>query len=130
MNIGFPSISTALLQRNLNAPAPDAGTGETFQQTLASATSGTSSEPDKLKNAAKQFEALMVGEVLKAARASSDGGWLGTGDDQSGQLAMELGEQQLAQALASTGGLGIARMVTKCLEHKPAKPASPDSPTL
>ena len=130
MNIGFPSVSTALLQRNLNAPQPDTGTGETFEQTLADATSGTSSEPDKLKNAAKQFEALMVGEVLKAARASSDGGWLGTGDDQSGQLAMELGEQQLAQALASTGGLGIAKMVTKSLEHKPAAPAKTDSPTL
>jgi len=129
MNIGFPSVSTALLQRNLNAPQPDTGTGETFEQTLADATSGTSSEPDKLKNAAKQFEALMVGEVLKAARASSDGGWLGTGDDQSGQLAMELGEQQLAQALASTGGLGIAKMVTKSLEHKPAKTADSDSPT-
>jgi Rod binding domain-containing protein len=126
MNIGFPSVSTALLQRNLNAPQPDAGTGETFEQTLASATSGTSSEADKLKSAAKQFEALMVGEVLKAARSSSDGGWLGTGDDQSGQLAMELGEQQLAQALASTGGLGIARMVTKSLQ---AKTASSDSPS-
>jgi hypothetical protein len=35
------------------------------------------------------------------------GGWMGTGDDQSADSAMELAEEQFAQALASRGGLGL-----------------------
>ena len=68
----------------------------------------------------------MVGEVMKAARASSDGSWLGTGDDQAGQLAMDMAEQQFSQALASSGGLGIAKMVTSSLARGQAKAASTD----
>jgi Rod binding domain-containing protein len=83
-------------------------------------------KPDKVAKAAKDFEALMVGEVMKAARASSDGSWLGTGDDQAGALAMDMAEQQFAQALASGGGLGIAKMVTSSLARGQAKTASTD----
>jgi Rod binding domain-containing protein len=100
--------------------APAAGAhGETFHQALAQA---SSAKPDKVANVAKQFEALMIGQVLKSARESSDGGWLDEGDDQTGQLAMELGEQSLSEAMASRGTLGIAKLVTDQIgRHDPSR---------
>ena len=70
----------------------------------------------------------MLGQILKTARESSDGGWLGTGDDQSGELALEMAEQQFAQAMSARGGLGIAKLVTAGLDHHSAKAANSDSP--
>jgi Rod binding domain-containing protein len=103
--------------------------GETFHQALQTA-SGKTDTPDKTSSVAKQFEALMIGQMLKTAREASGGGWLGNEDDQgdqTGSLVMELGEQGLSQALAAHGGLGIAKMVTANLERGHAKTASSDS---
>jgi len=96
----------------------------TFQEELAHA----SSESGKVDEAAKQFEALIVGQVLKTARESADG-WLGTGEDQGGQLAVELGEQAFAQAVAARGAFGIAKLVKSNLDHGKTKAAS-SGPTL
>jgi Rod binding domain-containing protein len=123
MNIGFPSLTPGTKRPEL-IPLPKDTPGETFHQVLAQAS--TSSE--KLAGAAKQFEALIMGQVLKTARESSDGGWLGTGEDQTGQLALELAEQQFAQALSARGGLGIAKLVTANLGRTPAKAANSGSP--
>ena len=62
----------------------------------------------------------MAGEILKAARASSQGGWLGSDsdDDQTGEMTVELAEQGLAQGLAATGAFGIAKMVIANLHPK------------
>jgi len=119
MNIQFPSPLLNTAQSRLAATQAEQP-ATTFQQTLEQA----SANPAKLADAAKQFEALMMGQVLKTARASSDGGWLGTGDDPSGDMTMELAEQQLAQALAARGGLGIAKMVMKNLDRGAAKAAT------
>jgi Rod binding domain-containing protein len=91
-----------------------------FHQALSQAVG----KPDPIKQAATQFEALIIGQVLKAARESSDKGWLGTGDDKTSDMAMEMAEQGLAQGLAAQGGLGIAKMVTSHLRHDEAKLAS------
>jgi len=96
----------------------------------AAASTSSSAKPTKVAEAAKQFEALMIGQVLKAARESSDGGWLGQGDDPSGDMTMELAEQQLAQALGARGGLGIARLVTQNLDRGKPKVASSGNPQL
>jgi Rod binding domain-containing protein len=82
---------------------------ESFHQLLTKA----SSDDKKLTDTAKQFEALMVGQVLKAAHASSQGGWLGLsdGEDQTGEMEIDIAQQGLAQGLASAGALGIAKMV-------------------
>jgi len=87
--------------------------------------SRAASTDKKLADTAKQFEAVVAGEVLKAARASSDGEWLGSGDsDQTGEMTVELAEQGLAQGLAAGGALGIAKMVIADLHHRPATDAS------
>jgi peptidoglycan hydrolase FlgJ len=71
-------------------------------------------DPAKIKNAAHQFEALLLGQMLKSMR-DSEGGWMGTGEDEAGASAMEYAQEMFAQSLASGGGLGLANLVAKGL---------------
>ncbi|MBV9081224.1 MAG: hypothetical protein JOZ62_01005 [Acidobacteriaceae bacterium] len=84
--------------------------------------------PDSIHKAASQFEALLMSEVLKSARESDGGGWMGTDEEDAGSGLSDLSEQQLAQALASGGGLGLAKTISAGLK-KAAHPAV-NSPTL
>jgi Rod binding domain-containing protein len=59
--------------------------------------------------AARDFEALLVAHLLRESRASS--GWLSSGDDSASDAIAEFAEEQLAQALTRSGGLGLARLV-------------------
>ena len=67
-------------------------------------------DPAKVLDAAKQFEALLIGQMMKSMQ-DSEGGWLGTGDDQSASAAMEYGTEAFAQAMSASGGLGLAQMI-------------------
>jgi len=70
-------------------------------------------KPDpKIADAASQFEALLLSEMLKSANESGSGDWMGGSDDESGTSLAEMAQEQFAQALAKSGGLGFARMVT------------------
>jgi peptidoglycan hydrolase FlgJ len=86
---------------------------------LTTGNSKSQNSPEKIKDAAQQFEALMIGQLLKIAReASSDsGGWFGTGDDQTGQIAMDMAEQQLAATMSKQGGFGLTTTITRDLEQ-------------
>ena len=54
----------------------------------------------------------MLGEMLKSVRESSESGWMGSGgDDASSGSAVEMAETHFANALAQSGGLGLAKMV-------------------
>lgn len=72
-------------------------------------------DPAKVKEVAKQFEALLIGQMLKSMR-DSEGGWMGTGDDDSSSSAMEYAQENFAQSLANSGGLGLASLVVKGLQ--------------
>ena len=63
----------------------------------------------KTAGAAKDFEALLIGQMLRSMH--EEGGWLGTGEDQAGEAAVGLGEEQLARSIASSGGLGLSRLI-------------------
>ena len=71
--------------------------------------------PKKIIDSAHQFEALMIGQMLKSMR-DSEGGWLGTGEDESSSSAMEYAQENFAQSLASNGGLGLAKMIAQGLQ--------------
>jgi len=72
-------------------------------------------DPTRVRDAACQFESLLIGQLLKSARDSS--GWLSDGEaDQAGSTATEMAEEHFAKALARQGGLGLARMVVSGLE--------------
>ena len=98
MPIHFASALTPMVA----TPAP-------LSTASASASKDT---PEKIRKAATDFEALLIAQMLKSARESG-GGMTGDADeqDETNSTMLELGEQQLAQALSSSGGLGIAKMV-------------------
>jgi len=116
----LPGAVVAAAGANPKQVGRSAPANESFHQALSQAVG----KPDPVKQAATQFEALIIGQVLKAARESSDKGWLGTGDDKTSDMAMEMAEQGLAQGLAAQGGLGIAKMVTAHLRYDEAKLAN------
>ena len=98
----------------------------TFRDILSSAVTHT--DAYKVKNAAKQFEGLIIGQMLKSMHDAAGSGWLGTGDDQSGSTALELAEEQFAQAMASGGGLGLGTLVEKALTNAPKTASSGPNP--
>lgn len=73
------------------------------------------SESKRILQAAQQFEALLIGQMLKSALDSAGEGSLGIADG-PGSALIDLSAEQFAQALASKGGLGIAKMVATGLE--------------
>jgi Rod binding domain-containing protein len=68
-------------------------------------------DPAKLEDAARQFEALLIGGMLKSARESDGEGWMGSGTDGATDTALSMADEQLAQAMASRGGLGLAKLI-------------------
>src|SRR5260370_24776087 len=133
MDVQFlPSAQMVLSSeaQDLRAKASSNPPAETFHQTLLAA----SSEREKIPGAAKQFEALIAGQVLKSMRDANQGGWLGNDDDQTGELTLEMAEQAFAQALAARGSFGIAKIVANSLDRGQSKtagsgPASLDTRT-
>jgi flagellar protein FlgJ len=79
----------------------------------ASADAGAGGKPTKVRDAAQQFEALLIGQILRSVRES--GGWLGSKDSAS-DCAAEYAEQQFAQVIAQRGGLGLADLIARGLD--------------
>lgn len=73
-------------------------------------------DPAKVRDAAQQFEALLIGQILRSVRESG-GGWLGSGNDSSSDCATEYAEQQFAATLSKQGGLGLADLIAKGLDR-------------
>ena len=77
------------------------------------------SDLQKSTKAAKDFEALLIGQMLQSVREEGSS-WLGTGeDDKASDAAFGMGEQQLALALAQGGGLGLSKVIASGLERNP-----------
>jgi Rod binding domain-containing protein len=71
----------------------------------------------KRTGAAKDFEALLIGQMLHSVRAQGSG-WLDSGEDQSSDAAFGLGEEELAKALSASGGLGLAKVIDAGLKQQ------------
>jgi Rod binding domain-containing protein len=70
--------------------------------------------------AAQQFEALLIGQLLKATHEEGSSGWMGSGEDAAGSQAIAFAEDALARVLAAQGGLGLAQQIVKQLSPKAA----------
>jgi len=71
-------------------------------------------KPTKVDDAAKQFEALLIGQMLRSAREASE-----SDDDDTGKATMlDVADQQFSQLLANSGGMGLARMVVSGLTEE------------
>jgi Rod binding domain-containing protein len=76
-------------------------------------------EKQKETGASKDFEALLIGQMLHSVREEGSG-WLGTGDDEASAAAFGFGEEQLARALTQSGGLGLSKVIATGLAAKNA----------
>lgn len=76
---------------------------------------------------ARQFETLLIEEVIKSAR-SAGSGWLGEDADDTSESVAQMGEQFLAQALASGGGFGLAAQFAPLLARDLQSSAQVPSP--
>jgi len=85
---------------------------------LTSAAAPTEKRPSKIGDAARQFESLLIGEMLKSARESNSDGWLGSGSDSGSESAMALAETQFAQAIASQGVFGLAKTIEQSVSRE------------
>lgn len=74
-----------------------------------------SGSPAQAREVARHFEAMLIQEVVKAARGAS-GGWLGDDAEQSSEAMAQMGEEFLTSAIASGGGFGLADSFVKSLE--------------
>jgi len=68
---------------------------------------------------ASDFEALMIGQMLKSARSDS-GGWFGTGEDTTSTSLIEMAEEQIAKVIAQGGGLGLSKLIERALDQPAA----------
>lgn len=80
----------------------------------------TGKETNKQAGAAQDFEALLIGQMLRSMREEGSG-WLGTGDDDAGATAMAFGEDQLAKAITRGGGFGLSKIIAAGLDAKSAE---------
>ena len=68
-------------------------------------------KPTKIEDAPKQFEALLIGQMLKSAReASAD-------EDSTGATMLDVADQQFSKLIANNGGMGLARMIVNGLKQ-------------
>jgi Rod binding domain-containing protein len=79
-----------------------------------------SDDPARIRDAASQFEALLIGQILHSGHESG-GGWLGTPEDSASDCATDYADQQFAAVMAKAGGLGIASMIERNLQGSPTK---------
>src|ERR1700722_8480423 len=71
--------------------------------------------PEKIKDAAQQFEGLLLSQLLGSVHQA--GGWLGT-EDSSSSAATGFAEQQLAGMIAKNGGLGLSGIIAQGLQRQ------------
>lgn len=83
----------------------------------ANQTSDGQAKPKNAAEAAKQFEALLIAQMLRTAHEST-GGSLDESGDSSGDTMFDVAGQQFAQVMANNGGLGLAKMITEGLNRK------------
>lgn len=71
------------------------------------------SKPKDAAGAAKEFEAMLIGQMLRSARESTRDG----DSDATGEPMIDLADQQFSRLLANNGGVGLAHMITAGLKQ-------------
>ena len=85
----------------------------TFDSNSSSFSDSETRTRSKLTNAAEQFEAMLLQEILKPMR-SEKGDWIGEEQaDGATDTINSFGCEAVAKAISRNGGLGIARQVVK-----------------
>ena len=82
----------------------------------------TKDSPQRIEGAAKQFEALLIGQMLRSARdAAADDD---DDSDNESTTMLDVADQQFSQLLANNGGFGMAKMIVSGLNQGVKKNAN------
>ncbi len=68
-------------------------------------------KPKNAAEAAKQFEALLIAQMLRSAREAA-----GLDQDSTSETMFDVAGQEFAKMIANNGGLGLAKMIATSLE--------------
>jgi flagellar protein FlgJ len=74
---------------------------------VGSVLSPLETKASRAKDAAQQFEALLIGQMLRETRDAADG----DDDDSAKTTMLDVADQQFAQLLAKNGGIGLAKLI-------------------
>jgi len=85
-------------------------------------TSPSAGKPKDAADAARQFEAMLIAQMLHSAREEAGDDPLGGGDS-AGSTMLDMADQQFSKLLADRGGLGLASVIAKSL--KAGSPVAP-----
>ncbi len=72
-----------------------------------------SPKPRNLEDAAQQFEAMMITQMLKSAKESD-----GDGDDSNQNTMLDMANSQFAKMLSANGGLGLSKLIIQELKQQ------------
>lgn len=78
--------------------------------------SGAKDSPEKILDAARQFESLLLEQILRTMRQSGQSGWMGS-DDKASESLMDFAEQEFAKVMSAGGGFGLARTIADGLSR-------------
>ena len=84
--------------------------------TLPTATPDGVAKPKNVAEAAQQFEALLLGQMLQDVHTSEES------EDPTADTMWDMAARQFAQVLSKNGGLGMAKLIASGLDHKPSPP--------
>lgn len=70
--------------------------------------------PGKLAESARDFEALLITQVLKTALTSES---MGLSENEAGGHAVQFAAEEFGRAIAAQGGMGLSRLVLQGLER-------------
>jgi len=76
------------------------------------------SKPTRVEDAARQFEGLLIHQMMQSAWEAAPGGLDEDESGSEGSVMRDLACQQFAQMLANRGGIGLTQLIVKRLSSK------------
>ena len=89
----------------------------------ASLTTPADAQPKNTEEAARQFEALLIDQMLRSARETAS-----DEEDSTAETTFDIAGQQFAQLIADRGGLGLAKLLAHGLLRATEAKNRPDDP--
>jgi Rod binding domain-containing protein len=71
------------------------------------------SRPKNAESAAKEFEAVLIGQMMRSVREAAED----EDGDSTSEPMIDLADQQFSRMLAGNGGLGLAKTITTGLKQ-------------
>jgi Rod binding domain-containing protein len=82
-------------------------------------------DPQTVHKVAQEFEALLIGQILKSAKFNVTG----TSSAPDGDALTDYAEESLARQLSQQGGLGLAPLIESGLKKSQGQAANPKGST-